>query len=140
LSKDKKDLTEEVKIEALKAEPVTPEPGHVTPEDAVVQQAKAELSKPKSEAERLAEKVTDAQIKEYWREREAERIVKRGKAPSISRAITRNERVRADLASTVHQEGLSVEEKVLRYFDVSSQYGVRLLHLLFTGSAKSDLP
>lgn len=28
------------------------------------------------------------------------------------------------LRNTVHQEGLSTEEKILRYFDMSSQYGV----------------
>lgn len=55
----------------------------------------------KSEAEVDAEKITDAQINKYWRGVEAERIAKR-----------------------VHQEDLDTSEKVLRYFDVSSQYGV----------------
>lgn len=54
----------------------------------------------KSEAELRAEKVSDAQIKRYWNGVEAARISKR-----------------------VHQEDLSQAEKVLRYFDVSSQYG-----------------
>jgi len=45
--------------------------------------------------------VTDAQIRKYWRERENERT-----------------------AARVHQEELSVEEKVLRLFDMSSQFGV----------------
>jgi DNA polymerase delta subunit 4 len=54
----------------------------------------------KSEAELRAEKVSDAQIKRYWEGVEAARISKR-----------------------VHQEDLSQAEKVLRYFDVSSQYG-----------------
>lgn len=45
-------------------------------------------------------KVTDAQIRRYWRDREAER-----RAPRV------------------HQEELSVEEKVLRLWDMSSQYG-----------------
>ena len=31
------------------------------------------------------------------------------------------------LMGTVHQEGLSTEEKILRYFDMSSQYGVSCL-------------
>lgn len=53
------------------------------------------------EAEIRAGKTTDAQIKKYWKEVEAARIAKR-----------------------VHQEDLSVGEKVLRYFDISSQYGV----------------
>ncbi|EGR48604.1 uncharacterized protein TRIREDRAFT_61551 [Trichoderma reesei QM6a] len=54
----------------------------------------------KSEAELKAEKITDAQIKSYWRA-----IEKQRKAPRV------------------HQEGLDLAEKVLRYFDVSSQYG-----------------
>lgn len=68
-----------------------------------------ENPKPKpAEAEVRAEKVTDAQIKKYWRDAENARIAKR-----------------------VHQEDLSVGEKVLRYFDISSQYGVSLLTLAF---------
>ena len=55
----------------------------------------------KSEAELKAEKTTDAQISKYWKGIEKERI-----------------------SSSVHQQGQSVNEKVLRYFDVSSQYGV----------------
>jgi DNA polymerase delta subunit 4 len=63
-----------------------------------VQAAQPEVEK--SEAELKAEKVSDAQIKRYWKGVEAARISKR-----------------------VHQEDLSQAEKVLRYFDVSSQYG-----------------
>lgn len=59
-----------------------------------------EVIKEKVEAEYKAEKITTAQIKKYWRQVEAQRL-----APSI------------------HQEDLDVGEKVLRYFDVSSQYG-----------------
>lgn len=66
------------------------------PEEAAITQPEVE----KSAAELSAEKVTDAQIKRYWKGVEAARISKR-----------------------VHQEGLSQAEKVLRYFDVSSQYG-----------------
>ncbi|KUI58917.1 DNA polymerase delta subunit 4 [Cytospora mali] len=54
----------------------------------------------KTEAEAKAEKISDAQIKRYWKGVEDARIAKR-----------------------VHQEELSLPEKVLRYFDVSSQYG-----------------
>ncbi|PVH88729.1 hypothetical protein DL98DRAFT_555705 [Cadophora sp. DSE1049] len=90
--------------------------GHVDSSAAVSQQAKAELESAgvvkledikgevegegKSEDVIKAEKVTDAQIKKYWREREGERRTKR-----------------------VHQEELGVEEKILRLFDMSSQYG-----------------
>ncbi|KAI1471091.1 DNA polymerase delta, subunit 4-domain-containing protein [Daldinia caldariorum] len=54
----------------------------------------------KSEAELRAAGISDRQIDQYWRRLERERIAKR-----------------------VHQEGLTLAEKVLRYWDVSSQYG-----------------
>ncbi|KAK6845604.1 hypothetical protein PG995_015714 [Apiospora arundinis] len=54
----------------------------------------------KSDAELRAEQITGSQVDQYWRKLEGERIAKR-----------------------VHQEDLSQAEKVLRYFDVSSQYG-----------------
>ncbi|KAI0384807.1 DNA polymerase delta, subunit 4-domain-containing protein [Hypomontagnella monticulosa] len=53
-----------------------------------------------SEAERRALKISDRQIDQYWRKLERERIAPR-----------------------VHQADLTVAEKVLRYWDVSSQYG-----------------
>lgn len=54
--------------------------------------------------EERARKITDTQIKRYWREKEQER-----KAPRV------------------HQEDLTVYEKVLREWDMSGQYGVRIL-------------
>lgn len=60
-----------------------------------------EKAENKSRAEAGAGKITDAQIKKYWREVEGARIAKR-----------------------VHQQDLSLAEKVLRHFDISSQYGV----------------
>ncbi|OHF02380.1 DNA polymerase delta [Colletotrichum orchidophilum] len=54
----------------------------------------------KSEAEMRAEKISDAQINKYWKSVEAQRIAPR-----------------------VHQSDVSLAERVLRYFDVSSQYG-----------------
>ncbi|KAK8086530.1 hypothetical protein PG994_001504 [Apiospora phragmitis] len=54
----------------------------------------------KTVAELRAETITGRQVDQYWRKLEGERIAKR-----------------------VHQEDLSQAEKVLRYFDVSSQYG-----------------
>ncbi|KXT16591.1 hypothetical protein AC579_6296 [Pseudocercospora musae] len=50
--------------------------------------------------EQLARKVTDAQIKKYWRTKELER-----KAPRV------------------HQQDLSLHEKVLREWDMSGQFG-----------------
>ena len=61
---------------------------------------------PKSEAELRAEKLTNRQIDQYWRRLERDRLTRR-----------------------VHQEDLNLAEKVLRYWDVSSQYGVRIYDL-----------
>jgi DNA polymerase delta subunit 4 len=55
----------------------------------------------KTESELRAEKVTNAQIDKYWKAIEKQRI-----------------------SPQVHQEGVTTNEKILRYFDVSSQYGV----------------
>ena len=55
----------------------------------------------KSEAELRAEQVSDREIAGYWAGVESQRIAPR-----------------------VHQEDVTLSEKVLRYFDVSSQYGV----------------
>ncbi|KPM44290.1 hypothetical protein AK830_g2251 [Neonectria ditissima] len=54
----------------------------------------------KSEVELRAEQITEAQIKKYWKTIEGQ-----WSSPRL------------------HQQGLSLQEKVLRYFDVSSQYG-----------------
>lgn len=51
--------------------------------------------------EQQARKVSDTQIKKYWRQKEQER-----------------------LAPRLHQEDLGVYEKVLREWDMSNQYGV----------------
>lgn len=84
----------------------TKDVGHVSSEAATAQQASAEVERvskkeERTEEEERAAKVTDAQIRKYWRERENER-----RAPRV------------------HQQELGVEEKVLRLFDISSQYGV----------------
>jgi len=55
--------------------------------------------------EERAAKVSEAQVKRYWKAKEEERIAPR-----------------------VHQGGLGVGEKVLREFDSSCQYGVRPLN------------
>lgn len=53
--------------------------------------------------EEKAKKIPETQIRKYWKGKEDERIAPR-----------------------VHQQGLSVNEKILRHFDLSSQYGVSL--------------
>jgi DNA polymerase delta subunit 4 len=54
-----------------------------------------------ADEEEQARKITDTQIKQYWRKKEQER-----------------------LAPRVHQQDLTVYEKVLREWDMSGQYGV----------------
>ncbi|KAM7219767.1 DNA polymerase delta subunit 4 [Rhypophila decipiens] len=61
------------------------------------------LEREKSEAELKAAKISDAAVRRYWQGIEASR--------------------RAKEVHKKHGEGLTVGEKVLRYFDVSSQYG-----------------
>ncbi|KAI2467291.1 DNA polymerase delta, subunit 4-domain-containing protein [Annulohypoxylon bovei var. microspora] len=65
-----------------------------------VTQPEPEVEPEKSWAELRAEEITDRQIYQYWRKLELERIAQR-----------------------VHQGDLTLAEKVLRYWDVSSQYG-----------------
>ncbi|KAJ0350051.1 hypothetical protein KNSL1_004196 [Colletotrichum chrysophilum] len=69
------------------------------PETKEEEEVKEEVPE-KSEAVIRAEKISDAQITKYWKSIEAERIAPR-----------------------VHQKDVTLAEKVLRYFDVSSQYG-----------------
>jgi DNA polymerase delta subunit 4 len=57
--------------------------------------------------EQRARKISDAQIKKYWRAKEAQR-----------------------LAPRVHQEDLGVREKVLREWDMSGEFGVSHFCLL----------
>lgn len=68
--------------------------------------AAADVGVGKSEAEEKGGRVSDAQVRRYWKGKEDERIAPR-----------------------VHQAGLSVNEKILRHFDLSSQYGVSCIHL-----------
>lgn len=72
------------------------------PESEEEEEPEVEALPERSEVEIKAEKVTKAQIDKYWKAIEQQRIAPR-----------------------VHQQDLSLNEKVLRYFDVSSQYGVR---------------
>ncbi|KAM7201184.1 DNA polymerase delta subunit 4 [Naviculisporaceae sp. PSN 640] len=60
-------------------------------------------AEPKSEAELKAAKISDAAVNKYWNKIESSRM---------ARDVHKK-----------HGEGLTVGEKVLRYFDVSSQYG-----------------
>ncbi|KAB5586227.1 DNA polymerase delta, subunit 4-domain-containing protein [Coniochaeta sp. 2T2.1] len=93
----KKELIQE-HIESQKEESVEPE--QQIQQEAESEQTTGTPVSAKSDAEIKAAKLSDAAITKYWRKVEAERMSKR-----------------------VHQEELSLGEKVLRYFDVSSHYG-----------------
>lgn len=68
--------------------------------EEVEEKPEVEAADTKTTAEVRAERITDAQIRKYWKGVEEARLAKR-----------------------VHQEDLGTGEKVLRYFDISSQYG-----------------
>lgn len=88
-----------------------PEPPKSKTEDVVPTATEPEEPKvQKSEAELKAEKISAAAIERYWSKIDAARTAK---------AVHKK-----------HTEGLSTGEKVLRYFDVSSQYGVCALFFL----------
>lgn len=94
----KKELIRE-KVEKDEAEDIKPD--EQLQEESEEQIANVEVTR--SDAEIKAAKISDAAIQRYWRKVEAERMAKR-----------------------VHQEDLTTNEKVLRYFDVSSHYGVSI--------------
>ncbi|KAJ5783132.1 hypothetical protein N7457_004906 [Penicillium paradoxum] len=83
----------------LSVTPTEPSKPHVA-ELVVRQQAAAEHQAPQSEEDKRALKLTKQDIWRYWQPQEKTR-----KAPRA------------------HQQGLDVEEKILRHFDLSSQYG-----------------
>lgn len=98
---------DEVEAAPVEAAPVvaTPEPEpELEPE---LEPEEAEPIPAKSEAEVKAEKIGNAAIERYWRNVQSQRMAKQ-----------------------VHQEGLTTGERLLRYFDVSSQYGVCVFSIL----------
>ncbi|EFQ97014.1 hypothetical protein MGYG_00057 [Nannizzia gypsea CBS 118893] len=75
-------------------------PASTTSTAVVQKQARAEAALPKSKEDERAEALTVEQLETYWRAEERKRT-----------------------ASRVHQADLSIEEKILRHFDLCSQYG-----------------
>ncbi|EEH22389.1 hypothetical protein PABG_04600 [Paracoccidioides brasiliensis Pb03] len=69
-------------------------------ENVIAEQARVELRQPKSEEDVRAEALTEMDIRQYWQREEEGRI-----------------------AARVHQQHLTVDEKILRHFDLSNQYG-----------------
>ena len=70
----------------------------------------------KDEIDEKARKVPTTQVKAYWKAKEDERKAPRGMPYSPSSIYQTN-------SLQVHQQGLTLHEKVLRHFDLSSQYG-----------------
>lgn len=104
-AKETKEDEEEVAVIEEPTEEAEEEEEEEEGEEVV--EPKVEPVPEKSEAELRAEKIGDVQIKKYWKG-----IENQWKSPRV------------------HQEGLSTEEKILRYFDVSSQYGVSRCSIL----------
>ena len=83
-----------------------PQPAPTTTTDEQLAAASAAAEQPQTDAELAAAQITDKAIEKYWRGIEDSRT--------------------AQAVHKKHGEGLATGEKVLRYFDVSSQYGVRI--------------
>ena len=96
LQKKLKDATPEL-VDLSTAEPTTIEA-------AIIEQTEQEIRAQQVESspeEQQARRISDAAIKKYWAAKEKQRQAPR-----------------------VHQEGLSLEDKILREFDMSAHYGV----------------
>lgn len=98
--KTKKDLSLEKLSVQSDAESIE---APTTSEIAVIEQAVSEAKAPLTKEEEEASKVSEAQIKKYWREKESVRKFPR-----------------------VHQEDLSLYEKICREFDTDGRFGVSL--------------
>ena len=123
---------------------VQTEHGSTTAELAIKEQVKIEQATPKSAADERAEKITDAQIKRYWKAKEDERKAPRGMSSYRVCSLGWNSARWRSLLSLflriVHQEGLSVHDKILREFDLSSQYGVSNAYLRVPLSVMANPP
>lgn len=137
------EVEEEVKVTAPADVRVTPEPESTeikvtireSPSRPQTQrpQTKQKAVPAKDERELAAEKITDAQVKQYWKAEEDSRLAPRGMCPNLLRHQSDasctgrhfaplKARI-LTLSLTVHQSSLSLHEKILRHFDLSSQYG-----------------
>ncbi|KAL3484860.1 DNA polymerase delta subunit 4 [Aspergillus germanicus] len=85
--------------ETTESNVTSPSQPHVA-ELAVRQQAKAETQQPLSEDDKKATKISKKQLQEYWKQEES-----KSRGPRV------------------HHDDISLEEKILRHFDLSSQYG-----------------
>lgn len=99
-------LADAPKQATVKASPPPEDEAEETPADELSAEEaepaeEITLDEEKTEAELRAEQLSDREIAGYWAGVEGQRIAPRA-----------------------HQEGVTLSEKILRYFDVSSQYGV----------------
>lgn len=104
----KKDLQSKSAIKAIKPEVIDLEPVEqakpTTVEADIIDQVEKEVVAQETERnpdDEAARRITDATTKKYWTAKEKQRTAPR-----------------------VHQDDLSLHEKVLREFDMSSHYGV----------------
>lgn len=104
----KKSLLSETAVKNIKREiidlDVIDVTGHTTSEAAIIQQTEKETAAQQVEStpeEDQAKRISDAAIKKYWAAKEKQRMAPR-----------------------VHQQDLSIHDKILREWDVSGQYGV----------------
>lgn len=98
-----KSATKAIKPEVINLETVE-EAKPTTVEADITEQIEKEVAAQKAESnpeDEAAKRITDAAIKKYWAAKEKQR-----------------------LAPRVHQDDLSLHEKVLREFDMSGQFGV----------------
>jgi DNA polymerase delta subunit 4 len=100
----KKNITDQQAAKSEVADVSTVHDEETAPvETAIVEQPEVAQKAASTPEEDEAERITDARIKKYWAGKEKARKIPR-----------------------VHQDGLSLQEKILREFDMSAQYGVRL--------------
>lgn len=100
-----KSITKAIKSEVIDLETVE-EAKPTTVEADIIDQVEKEVATQKTEIapeDEAARRITDTAIKRYWAAKEKQR-----------------------LAPRVHQNDLSMHEKILREFDMSAQYGVSL--------------
>jgi DNA polymerase delta subunit 4 len=98
-----KSATKAIRSEVINLEPIE-EAKPTTVEADIIDQVEKEVAAQKVEnapEDEAARRITDASIKKYWTAKEKQR-----------------------LAPRIHQNDLSLHEKVLREFDMSAQYGV----------------
>ncbi|KAN0077422.1 DNA polymerase delta, subunit 4 domain containing protein [Elaphomyces granulatus] len=101
-----------------------------TTEVVIRTQAKAEIEQPRAEEDVRASKVTEADLKRYWKNEERKR---RARGRFIIRLfplfLKNNYRWTPAyvhyllIRVIVREDGLDTYEKILRHFDLSSQYG-----------------